>query len=152
MGCGELLPVRGANQPVLMAADGVEAPVRYGQLVVTNEAAIAELVSPQPRDAQDNDKESAGTKEVSNDDRRLGWCALPPGTSLRLRMSGLLWPEAAHRMANSAYVTREAFGRGQIILFANSPAFRGSARGTERLLFNAMIYGPGLGTRPTVVP
>jgi hypothetical protein len=152
IGCGELLPIRGANQPILMAADGVEAPVRYGRLIVTNEAAIAKLVSPQPMDEQENNKEKAGTKKDTNDHRRLGWCALPPGTSLRLRMSGLLWPEAAHRVANSAYVTREGLGRGQIVLFANSPAFRASARGTERLLFNAMVYGPGLGTRPTVVP
>ena len=156
-GCRESFPIRAANQPILMAGEGVEAPVRYGQLTITNEATVLELVSPRPTsdpDAQPDNGEggNADSKKDSNDARRLGWCALPPGTNLRLRMSGLLWPEAAQRLANSAYVTRESFGRGQIILFANSPAFRGTARGTERLLFNAIVYGPGLGAQPTIVP
>jgi hypothetical protein len=67
-------------------------------------------------------------------------------------MSGLLWPEATRRLANSAYVTRESFGRGQIILFAHPPAFRATTRGAERLLLNAIVYGPGFGTRPPIIP
>ena len=39
--------------------------------------------------------------------RRVGWSALPAGNDLRLRMSGLLWPEAGGRLANSAALTRE---------------------------------------------
>ncbi len=74
------------------------------------------------------------------------------GEVLDLRMSGLLWPEAVERLANAALVTRERKGNGQVILFAASPTFRASTRGTERLLVNAMIYGPGLGTRPTIKP
>ena len=65
-------------------------------------------------------------------------------------MSGLLWPEAAQRVANSAYLTRERLGRGQIILFSGEPNFRGSARGSNRLLLNAIVYGAGLGTSPKV--
>jgi hypothetical protein len=156
-GCGDSLSVRAANQPVLMAADGVEAPVRYGLLAITNAAAVLELVSPPPPKSASArsdgaDEEIKPEKPKVSTERRIGWCALPPGTGLRLRMSGLLWPEATQRLANSAYVTRESFGRGQIILFANSPAFRGSTRGTERLLLNAIVYGPGFGAQPSVIP
>jgi hypothetical protein len=65
----------------------------------------------------------------------------------RLHLGGLLWPEAAARLAHTAYVTREGVGRGQVILFLNEPEFRGWTLGTRRLLLNAVLYGPGLGTR-----
>ena len=64
----------------------------------------------------------------------------------RLHLGGLLWPEAAGRLAHTAYLTREGHGRGQIVLFASDPAFRGQTLGTRRLLLNALLYGPGLGT------
>jgi len=35
---------------------------------------------------------------------------------------------------------------GQVILFAGQPNFRAYFRGTERLLSNAILFGPGLGT------
>jgi hypothetical protein len=63
-----------------------------------------------------------------------------------LRLSGLLWPEARERWAGTAYATREAKGKGQIVLFAGEPNFRGVFRGTERLLLNALLWGPGFGT------
>jgi hypothetical protein len=63
-----------------------------------------------------------------------------------LRLSGLLWPEARERIARSAYLTREARGRGQVILFAGEPAFRRGFPATERLLLNAVLLGPGCGT------
>lgn len=154
-GRGNSLPLYAANQPVLMAGDNVEAPVRYGILEITNATAVLDLVNPsQPNDnaPSSTDTSDSKTANQTTDSRRIGWCALPPGTSLRLRMSGLLWPEASQRLANSAYLTRESFGRGQIILFAHSPAFRGSALGAERLLLNAIVYGPGMGTRLTVFP
>jgi hypothetical protein len=65
----------------------------------------------------------------------------------RLRLSGLLWPEARARWAHTAYLTREAIGKGQVILFAATPDFRGCFYGSERLLLNAMFLGPGFGTR-----
>jgi len=65
----------------------------------------------------------------------------------RLHLGGLLWPEAAGRMALTAYATREQKGRGQVILFADDPAFREWTLGTRRLLVNAILYGPGLGTQ-----
>lgn len=68
----------------------------------------------------------------------------------RLRLSGLLWPEARHRLADSAWLTRESRGAGQIILFASTPAFRGIQRGSARLFSNAVIYGPGLGAHQPI--
>ena len=65
----------------------------------------------------------------------------------RLRLSGLLWPEARSRWSETAYATRESSGKGQIILFAYHPNFRAYFHGGERLLLNAMFLGPGLGTR-----
>jgi len=64
-----------------------------------------------------------------------------------LHLGGLLWPEAAGRLAHTAYVTREGRGRGQVILFLSPPEFRGWTLGTRRLLTNALLYGPGLGTQ-----
>ena len=66
----------------------------------------------------------------------------------RLRLSGLLWPEAAARMGKSVYLTSERIGHGQVILFAQEPNYRGYWRGTRRLLINAVLLGPGCGTSP----
>ena len=63
-----------------------------------------------------------------------------------LRVSGLLWPEAKSRIADSAYATVESAGRGQIILFATDPTYRMWVPEQERLLKNAILLGPGLGT------
>jgi hypothetical protein len=67
-----------------------------------------------------------------------------------LRLAGLLWPEARERIADSACLTRESLGSGQIILFAGMPAFRGYHQATARLFANAVIYGPGLGASQPV--
>jgi len=64
-----------------------------------------------------------------------------------LHLGGLLWPEAAARIAHTGYATREALGRGQVILFAHHPAYRRWMADSERLLVNAILLGPGLGTR-----
>jgi len=71
-------------------------------------------------------------------------CRLAEADSLR--MSGLLWPEARKRWARTAYATREGLGRGQVILFAGQPNFRGYFRGSGRMFANAIFLGPGLGT------
>ena len=68
----------------------------------------------------------------------------------QLRLSGLFWPEARQRMANTAYATVERVGRGQVILFAGDPFFRGYYEGSGRLLLNAVILGPGMGTSQPV--
>jgi hypothetical protein len=65
----------------------------------------------------------------------------------RLHLGGLLWPEAAGRIAHTAYATREGKGRGQVILFLNDPTYRGWMLDSRRMFANAVLYGPGLGTR-----
>jgi len=67
-----------------------------------------------------------------------------------LRLSGLLWPEARERLADTAYATVESVGRGQIVLIASDPFFRGYLEGSGRLLLNAVILGPGMGTSQPV--
>ncbi|MFN0243090.1 MAG: M14 family metallopeptidase [Planctomycetota bacterium] len=68
----------------------------------------------------------------------------------RLRLSGLLWPEARERFADSAYATVESSGAGQVILFATPPEFRGWFQGSARLFSNAIVYGPGAGASQPV--
>jgi len=68
----------------------------------------------------------------------------------QLRASGLLWPEAADRLADSAYVTVERVGYGQVILFRDDPFFRGYTEGMVRAYLNALIFGPGLGATQEV--
>jgi hypothetical protein len=149
-GCGDLLPVVVSKQAVLMAAEGVEAPIRYGYLESTGKPASSatNATDKAKGDTAGDKKESDKRKEPS----RIGWCALPDGTEMRLRMSGLLWPEATQRLANGAWVRREALGRGQVILFATPPAFRAAARGQIRVLLNAVVYGPGIGAAQPVRP
>lgn len=128
-GAGAVLPVLYGDQGILMAADNVEAPLRLG------------VFTP-----------DAGGKTDDKTLRRIGWAPLPDGQELHLRMSGLLWPEAAQRIANSAYVTRESLGKGQVILFAAPPVIRGATLGTSRILENALVFGPGLGAQPPIRP
>lgn len=127
LGARDYLPVMAGDVPVLMAARGVSAPARLGVLVPSDDDAVSE-----PHD--------------------LGWAPLPPGEELRLRMSGLLWPEAAHRLANAAWLTRESVGSGQLILFASPPVFRGATLATARIFGNAVLYGPGLGASAPIKP
>ena len=84
--------------------------------------------------------------------RSINWSDIPPKKDLNVKMSGLVWPEASQRIANSAYLTRERYGKGQIILFAGEPNFRGSSLGTNRLWLNAVVYGSGLGTSSEINP
>lgn len=126
LGAGDQVPVLARRVPVLMAAGPVAAPLRYGVY-----------------------EASAGAPD---EPRRLGWALLPAGHELRTRMSGLLWPEAAHRLANAAWLTRESLGRGQVLLFGSPPVFRGATLGTARILTNAILYGPGLGADMPIRP
>lgn len=156
-GCGPVLPVLYTGETVLMAADGAEAPIRFGAIVPapapSPEPAKPAAASPSPSEPADEKKsDAADKKEEPKPAPRMGWATTPPGNELRLRMSGLLWPEAARRLGHSAYVTRESVGSGQIILFAASPTWRGGARGTTRVLTNAIVYGPGLGTSYPIKP
>ena len=122
-GSTKLIPVLYGDSPVLMTGRNAQAAVRIGEII----------------DSIDN-----------NDVNKINWSTIPPGKDINVRMSGLVWPEAAQRIANSAYLTRESFGEGQIILFSGEPNFRGSSLGTNRLWLNAIVYGAGLGTSQKV--
>ena len=126
------MPLLYGSSHVLMT-DG-EAPVRIGVF------------------APASDGSSATSGDGSGVAERVGWSLLPSGDELRVRMSGLLWPEAAQRLANGAAVTRESKGRGQVILFAVPATFRASTLASERLLMNAIVYGPGLGASTPIEP
>jgi hypothetical protein len=151
-GCREPLSVLADRRSVLMAAEEVEAPMRYGFLTPT----VTGRENPDGETPGRSEGTASPAKKEADKDKpeppRVGWAALPPGTALYLRQSGLLWPEAAHRIANTAWVTRESFGRGQIILFATPPTFRGATRGTLRVFLNAVVYGPGLGASHPLRP
>ena len=151
-GCSDMLPVLVGQQPVLMAAEGVEAPIRYGYLTATPKQTSAT----EKAEAKTKSEPGVDKRETEKKDRkeapRIGWCALPDGAEMHLRMSGLLWPEASHRLANAAWVTRERVGRGQIILFATPPTFRAATRGATRVMLNALIYGPGFGADQPIRP
>ena len=123
-GAEDVVPVLYGNYPILMTGGNSTAALRIGELIPN---------------------EDSETKTIN-------WSQIPSGYDLNVRMSGLVWPEASQRIANSAYLTREKIGKGQIILFSGEPNFRGSARGTNRLWLNAVIYGSGLGTNPLVNP
>ncbi len=111
-----------SNSPVLMAHAPVETPLRVG------------VYSPA-------EESRAGL---------LGWAPVPAGQELRVRAGGLLWPEARERIASAAWVTREGVGAGQVILFAHAPAFRGAQLGAMRVLENAIILGPGMGSSQSI--
>ena len=63
----------------------------------------------------------------------------------KLRLSGLLWPEAKQRLADTAFATVESMGQGQLILFANDPTYRMWLAAEQRLILNAILLGPGMG-------
>ena len=124
-GTSNTIPVLYSNLPILMTGSNADAAVRIGQMI--------------PNDNIDTS-------------RVLNWSSVPAGNDLNVRMSGLVWPEASQRIANSAYLTRERIGDGQVILFSGEPNFRGATLGTNRLWLNAIVYGPGLGARPKISP
>ena len=68
----------------------------------------------------------------------------------RIRMAGLLWPEARERLDGAVWCSQEGLGHGQVILFATNPVLRGSTEDTGRLFSNAVVLGPGLGARGTI--
>ena len=123
-GAEDVVPVLYGNNPILMTGGNSTAVLRIGELIPN---------------------EDSETKTIN-------WSQIPSGYDLNVRMSGLVWPEASQRIANSAYLTREKIGKGQIILFSGEPNFRGSARGTNRLWLNAVVYGSGLGSNPLINP
>jgi hypothetical protein len=49
--------------------------------------------------------------------------------------------ESEKRLQQTAFAVREKMGRGHLILFADSPGFRGFWASTGRLLTNAVFFG-----------
>lgn len=123
-GTQQPLPLLMSSGPLLMSDDSSEAAVRVGTYVPDSNAKS----------------------------QRLVWANTPENYVLNVRMSGLLWPEAAQVFSNTAYVTREGVGNGQLILFAQPPMQRGATLSTSRLLLNAIVLGPGFGARAPVIP
>ena len=149
-GCGEYVPVMYSGDVVLMSPPDVQAPVRLG---VFNQLPGRAGEAPPPAEAAE--AKSDGKKGDKGEEKKRpapGWSLAPPGQELRLRMAGLLWPEAASRLANAAYVTRESIGAGQLILFASDPTFRAGALGTTRIFANAVVLGPGMGASQPIEP
>ncbi|MSU48097.1 MAG: hypothetical protein EXS37_03245 [Opitutus sp.] len=138
------MPVAYGGNTILMVPPGAQAPVRLGFFNTVPEA---------EKPAEEPKKDDAKKEDAKKPEKiPPGWTVAPPGHELRLRMSGLLWPEAAERIANSAYVAREGVRSGQVILFASSPMFRAGALGTTRIFSNAVVYGPGLGASQPIRP
>lgn len=161
-GCGDILPVMYSGGSILIPPQSGLAPVLLGAIVTAPPPVVApdQAAKTDPKEAaktedkkekKDTDKENSNKGE-KKEEPKPGWLLAPPGYELRLRMSGLLWPEAADRIANTAYVTQESVGRGQIILFADNPTFRGASRGTSRLFLNAAVLGPGMGAAAPLRP
>ncbi len=148
-GCGEYVPVLCDGGVVLMASGDVQAPVRLGVIIPATKPRPASAPVSTPA-SQTTTSKAAGTGQEELP--KPGWALAPPGYELRSRMSGLLWPEAADRLAHSAYVTRERIGAGQVILFASAPAFRAATLGTMRIFANAIVCGPGMGTSQPIRP
>lgn len=61
-----------------------------------------------------------------------------------LTMAGWTWPETERRLANGAFAIDEPVGDGHVVMLAGPVLFRGYWRNTERLLENAVLYGPAL--------
>jgi hypothetical protein len=137
VGRGAELPLFVGPGPILLARRPVEVVARLGVLAPSPAGELAG---------------AAGSIHERPRWRALGWGAVPAGHDLLLRVSGLLWPEAAEQLANSAYLTREAVGAGQVILFSGQPVYRGATLGSARLFANAVVYGPGCGTRVMIAP
>lgn len=150
-GCGPVLPVLVGSGPVLIPPSGGNAPVLLGAFVPAPPKP-EEPAKQAATDADNPDDEEKTKEKDSVEPPPPGWLVAPPGFELRLRMSGLLWPEAADRLAHSAYVTKESVGRGQIILFNESPTFRAASRGTTRLFMNAVVCGPGMVASTAIRP
>lgn len=140
---GTLPVLVGGSSPIL-AKRPTEAPVRLGVFVESPEREAGSANA----SATEGGEEKAEEKKIP----RYGFAPAPLGHEPRLRMSGLLWPEAAHSLMNSAYLTRDRVGSGQVICFAGQPTFRGATLGTARLLHNAIVFGPGAGASHPIRP
>jgi len=61
-----------------------------------------------------------------------------------LRLAGWAWPETERRLQGTAFAVDEPSGDGHVIMLEGPVTFRMFWRNTERLLLNAIAYGPAL--------
>ncbi len=61
-----------------------------------------------------------------------------------LKLTGWSWPETERRLKGTAYAVDEPTGRGNVVMIAGPPAFRLFWRSTERMVLNAILFGPSL--------
>ena len=61
-----------------------------------------------------------------------------------LKLSGWTWPETERRLEDTAFAVDEPSGDGHVIMLTGPVTFRLFWRSTERLLMNAITYGPAL--------
>jgi hypothetical protein len=61
-----------------------------------------------------------------------------------LTVTGWTWPETERRLANTSFAIDEPTGEGHVVMIEGPILFRGFWRNTERLLTNAVLYGPSL--------
>lgn len=145
-GCSDVLPVLYTGDEILIPTEGAEAPIRFGAIVPATPKVVLE------KRTDDKPKPDASQGDTKDEKPAPGWLQAPSGYELRLRMSGLLWPEAADRISHSAYATSEHIGQGQVILFASSPTYRAGTKGTMRVFTNAVVLGPGMGANHPIRP
>jgi len=56
-------------------------------------------------------------------------------------LNGYVHPKTLEKIANSAGLLISSRGRGNVIMFADNPNFRGTWLGTSKLFFNALFFG-----------
>ncbi len=61
-------------------------------------------------------------------------------------LNGYVHPKTLKKIANSAGLLMNSRGRGNVIMFADNPNFRGTWLGTSKLFFNALFYGSKIST------
>jgi len=63
-------------------------------------------------------------------------------TTGTLRRGGFAFPDNTEKqLRGSAFIAQETVGRGNLVMFANEPMFRGFWRALDRLVLNAMLIG-----------
>ncbi|MEZ5973808.1 MAG: hypothetical protein R3E96_02880 [Planctomycetota bacterium] len=66
----------------------------------------------------------------------------------RVRLAGLVWPEARERLADGAWLAREGMGNGQGCCLRPGPRVPRIVARHRALARQRRGFGPGLGARP----
>jgi hypothetical protein len=65
-------------------------------------------------------------------------------TTGTLRRGGFTFPDNSEKqLRGSSFLVQESVGRGNLVMFANDPMFRGFWRSLDRLVLNAVLMGSG---------